>query len=41
MNVLQVFFPTLFEDEDVIQIHNHKGIGEGFQYVIHQHHEGG
>jgi hypothetical protein len=29
LNVLQVFFPTLVEDEDVIQIYNHKGIGEG------------
>jgi len=24
LNVLQVFFPTLAEDEDVIQINNHK-----------------
>jgi hypothetical protein len=41
LNVLQVFFPTLVEDEDVIQIYNHKGIGEGPQDVIHQPHEGG
>jgi hypothetical protein len=36
-----VFFPTLVEDEDVIQIYNHKEIGEGSQYVVHQPHEGG
>jgi hypothetical protein len=39
--VFQVFFPTLVEDEDLIQIYNHKVIGEGMKYVIHQPHEGG
>jgi hypothetical protein len=39
LNVLQVFCPTLVEDEDVIQIYNHKGIGEGPQDVFHHPHE--
>jgi len=41
LNVLQVFCPIVVEDKNVIQIYNHKGIGEGLQYVIHQPHEGG
>jgi hypothetical protein len=32
-------FPTLVEDEDIIQIYNPKGISERPQYVIHQPHE--
>ena len=28
LNVMQVFFQTFAEDEDVIQIYNHKIIGE-------------
>jgi hypothetical protein len=39
LNVLQVFFPSLVEDEDLIQTYNHKGIDEGPQDVIHQPHE--
>ena len=39
LNVLQVFCPTLVEYEDIIQIYNHKGIGEGMQDVVHQPHE--
>jgi hypothetical protein len=39
--VLQVFFPSLVEEENVIQIYNHKEIGEEPQDVIHQPHEGG
>ena len=30
-NVLQVFFPTLAEDEDVIQINHHEWVGEGWK----------
>jgi hypothetical protein len=37
--MLQVFHPTLVEDEDVIQIHHHKRIGERPQYIIHHPHE--
>jgi hypothetical protein len=39
LNVLQVFYPTLAEYEDVIQIYNHKGICERQEDVIHQPHE--
>jgi hypothetical protein len=39
LNVIQVFLPILFEDEDDIQIHHHKGIGERPQYSVHHHHE--
>jgi hypothetical protein len=39
LNVLQVFRPILVEDEDVIQIHYHKGIGERPQDIIHHPHE--
>jgi hypothetical protein len=39
LNMLQVFHPTLYEDEDVIQIHHHKRIGEGPQYIVHHPHE--
>jgi hypothetical protein len=36
-----VFHPILVEDEDVIQIHHHKRIGERLQYIIHHPHESG
>jgi hypothetical protein len=39
LNVLQVFLPNIVEDEDVIQIHYHKIIGERIQYIIHNPHE--
>ena len=39
LNVLQVFFPTFVEDEDVIRIYNHKRIGEWPQDIIHHPHE--
>ena len=39
LNVLQVFLPTLVEDEDVVQIYNHKRVGKGSQDVIHQPHK--
>jgi hypothetical protein len=34
-NILQVFHPTLVEDEDVIQIYHHKRIGEIMQDIMH------
>jgi hypothetical protein len=37
--MLQVFCPTLVEDEDVIQIHHHKRIGKRLQDIIHHPHE--
>jgi len=37
--MLQVFCPTIFEDEDVIQIHHHKRIGERMQYIVYHAHE--
>jgi hypothetical protein len=37
--MLQVFHPILVEDEDVIQIHHHKIIGERPQDIIHHPHE--
>jgi hypothetical protein len=37
--MLQVFHPILFEDEDIIQIHQHKRIGKRPQYIIHHPHE--
>jgi hypothetical protein len=37
--VLQVFCPILVEDEDVIQLHYHKIIGERLQDIIHHPHE--
>ena len=38
-NVLQVLFQTLVEDEDVVQIYNHKQVGKGLQDIINQHHK--
>jgi hypothetical protein len=37
--MLQVFHPTLAKDEDVIQIHHHKTIGESMQDIVHHPHE--
>jgi hypothetical protein len=37
--MLQVFYLILVEDEDVIQIHHHKIIGERPQDIIHHPHE--
>jgi hypothetical protein len=37
--MLQVFFPSLVVDADVIQIHHHKIISERPQYIIHHPHE--
>jgi hypothetical protein len=39
LNMLHVLLPHPAEDEDVIQIYYHKGVGEGSQYIIHQPHE--
>jgi hypothetical protein len=37
--MLQVFYPLLIEDEDVIQIHHQKIIGERPQDIVHHPHE--
>jgi hypothetical protein len=37
--MLQLFLPNFAEDEDVIQIYDHKGVFEWSQYVIHHLHE--
>jgi hypothetical protein len=37
--MLQVFRPILVVDEDVIQIHHHKIIGERPQDIVHHPHE--
>jgi hypothetical protein len=37
--MLQVFLPTLVEDEDVKQKHHHKIIGERPSYIFHHPHE--
>jgi hypothetical protein len=39
LNMLQVFHPIVFVDEDVIYIHHHKIIGERIQDIIHHPHE--
>jgi hypothetical protein len=39
LNVLQVLHPILAKDEDVIQIHYHKIIGERMQGIIQHPHE--
>jgi hypothetical protein len=41
LNTLHVLLPHSAEDEDVIQIYYHKGVGEGSQYIIHQPHKSG
>jgi hypothetical protein len=41
LNMTHVILPHFVEDEDVIQIYYHKGVGEGSQYIIHQPHESG
>ena len=37
--VLQVIYPTFAENEDVIQMYDHKRIGERSQDIVHQSHE--
>ena len=39
LNLLQVFRPIIVEDEDVIQTHHHKRVGEIPQDIIHHPHE--
>jgi hypothetical protein len=39
LNMSHVLLPHSVEDEDVIQIYYHKGVGEVSQYIIHQPHE--
>jgi hypothetical protein len=41
LNMLQVFFPSLVVNEDIIQIHHYKSIGEWLQDIIHHPHESG
>jgi hypothetical protein len=41
LNMLQVFYPSLVVNEDVIQIHHYKSIGEWSQDIIHHPHESG
>jgi hypothetical protein len=41
LNMLHVLLPRSTEDEDVIQIYYHKGVGEGSQYILHRPHESG
>jgi hypothetical protein len=41
LNMLQVFFPSLVVNENVIQIHYYKIIGEWLQDTIHHPHESG
>jgi hypothetical protein len=41
LNMLQVFYPNIVEDEDIIQIYHHKRIGERPQDIIHQPNESG
>ena len=35
LNMPHVLLPHSAEDEDVIQIYHHKGVGEESQYIIH------
>jgi hypothetical protein len=39
MNVLQILYPSFVEDEDIIQVYDHKIIFEQPQYIIHHPHE--
>ena len=39
-NIVYVLFPTLIEDQDIVQVHYHERVGKGTKYVIHQPHEG-
>jgi hypothetical protein len=41
LNMLQVFDPSLSVNENVIQIHHYKIIGEWLQDIIHHPHESG
>ena len=39
-DMVEVLFPSLVEDQNVIQVHNYKRVGEWSQDVIHQPHGG-
>ena len=39
LKVFQVIFPNFVENENVIQIYDHKRIGERSQDIVHQSHE--
>jgi hypothetical protein len=39
--MLQVFSPSLDVNENVIQIHHYKSIGEWLQDIVHHPHESG
>jgi hypothetical protein len=39
--MLQVFFPSLVVNDNFIQIHHYKSIGEWSQYIVHHPHESG
>jgi hypothetical protein len=41
LNMLQVFSPSLVVNENVIQIHHYKIIGEWSQDIVHHPHESG
>jgi hypothetical protein len=41
LNILQVFCPSLVVNENVIQIHHYKSIGEWLQDIFHHPHESG
>jgi hypothetical protein len=41
LNMLQMFCPSLFVNENVIQIHHYKIIGEWSQDIVHDPHESG
>jgi len=39
-DMVYVLFPTLTEDQDVVQVHYHERVGKGPQDIVHQLHEG-
>jgi hypothetical protein len=39
LNMVQVFHPSLVVDEDVIQVHHYKSIGERSYDIVHHPHE--
>jgi hypothetical protein len=41
LDMLQMFVPSLVVNENVIQIHHYKSIGEWSQDIVHHPHESG
>jgi hypothetical protein len=41
LNMMQVFGPSLAVNENAIQIHHYKSIGEWSQDIVHHPHESG